>query len=66
MKKLTSFTELTTGEGSRIAFTYSEIDELGNLMSQNNKGNFIILNEELKNHVDAIKAYISTNKLGGE
>lgn len=66
MKKLTSFTELTTGEGSRIAFTYSEIDELGNLMSQNNKGNFIILDAELKTHIDAIKTYISTNKLGGE
>lgn len=66
MRKLTSFTELTTGEGSRIAFTYSEIDEFGNLTSQNNKGNFIVLDEELKNHVDAIKTYISTNKLGGE
>ena len=43
MKKLTSFTHLTTGEGDRIAFTYSELDSSGNLISQNNKGNFVAI-----------------------
>ena len=41
MKKLTSFTHLITGEGDRVAYTYSEVDEKGNIKSQNNKGNFI-------------------------
>ena len=46
MKKvLTSFMNLSTGEGSRIAFTYSEVDEkTGNIISQNNKGNFLVMN----------------------
>lgn len=64
MKKMTSFTYLTTGEGDRIAYTYSEIDEGGNLVSQNNKGNFIVLDEELQVHINEIISYIKKNKLG--
>lgn len=66
MKKLTSFTHLITGEGDRIAFTYSEIDDAGNISSQNNKGNFIVVDDELKAHVDAIKNFITQNKLQEE
>ena len=52
MKKvLTSFMNLSTGEGSRIAFTYSEVDEkTGNIISQNNKGNFLVMNTEVQGH----------------
>ncbi len=64
MKKITSFTHLITGEGDRIAFTYSEIDEEGNLVSQNNKGNFIVVDSALKEHIDEISKYITGNKLG--
>lgn len=66
MKKLTSFMKLSTGEGDRIAFTYSEIDEgTGQITSQNNKGNFIILDHGVSEHVKAIEEYITENKLGG-
>lgn len=63
MKKLTSFTKLTTGEGMRISFTYSEIDESGNLTSQNNKKNFIVVDEEIVAHVQAIEQFINANHL---
>lgn len=59
MKKVTSFTHLVTGEGDRIAYTYSEISETGELISQNNKGNFIIVDENVKNAVDLINQHIS-------
>lgn len=61
MKKiLTSFLNLSTGEGSRISYTYSEINETtGNIISQNNKGNFLVLDAEIQAHLDAIKKYIS-------
>ena len=61
MKKiLTSFLNLSTGEGSRISYTYSEINETtGNIISQNNKGNFLVLDAEIQTHLDAIKKYIS-------
>lgn len=65
MKKvLTSFMNLSTGEGSRIAFTYSEVDEdTGNIISQNNKGNFLVMNTEVQGRLDAIKEYIATAHL---
>lgn len=60
MKKiLTSFMNLSTGEGSRIAYTYSEIDEnTGSIISQNNKGNFLVLDDNVQAHLDAVKKYI--------
>ena len=64
MKKLTSFTHLTTGEGDRIAYTYSEIDSSGNLISQNNKGNFIAIDSELVAHIRVIQSFIQNNHLG--
>lgn len=49
MKLLTSFTKLITGEGVRISYTYSEVDGDGKLTSQNNRGNFVAIDKELKN-----------------
>lgn len=58
MRKVTSFTHLVTGEGDRIAYTYSEISDTGELVSQNNKGNFIIVDQSVKNAVDLVNQYI--------
>ena len=66
MNKLTSFTKLTTGEGMRIAFTFSEVDDMGKLMSQNNKGNFILVDDEIKAKVDDIEKFINDNFLGNQ
>ncbi len=63
MKKVTSFTHLITGEGNRIAYTFSELDSTGNLVSQNNKGNFVAVDPELVSHINAINDYINKNKL---
>ena len=59
MKKVTSFTHLVTGEGDRIAYTYSEISETGELKSKNNKGNFIVVDETFKNAIELINEKIS-------
>lgn len=63
MKKLTSFTELTTGEGSRIAYTYSEIDEDGNLIAQNKKGNFVVVNSDVQEAITLIRTFITERHL---
>lgn len=63
MKKLTSFTELTTGEGSRIAYTYSEIDEDGNLIAQNKKGNFVVVDSDVQEAITLIRTFISERHL---
>lgn len=64
MKKLTSFTAHVTAEGQRISYTYSEIDETGNLKSQNNRENFIVMDATLLEYIEAINDYIKENKLG--
>ena len=63
MKKVTSFTHLVTGEGDRIAYTYSEISEVGEIVSQNNKANFIVTDADVKSAIDTINAYIN-NRMG--
>ena len=55
MKKVTSFMAIKTGEGMRLSYTYSEVDsESGNIISQNNKGNFIVMDSNLLAAVNAI------------
>lgn len=58
MKKVTSFTHLITGEGDRIAFTYSDMDEYGTITSQNNRKSFVITDMEIAGHATAIRDYI--------
>jgi len=64
MKKLTSFTHFITGEGSRVAYTFSEIDDSGAITSQNEKGNFIVVDSTIQAHIDAVNEYIQNSKLG--
>lgn len=66
MKLLTSFTKLVTGEGVRIAYTYSEVDEEGKMISQNNRENFIAVDRELQKHIAAVDDYISDKYLTEE
>lgn len=63
MKKLTSFTAHVTAEGQRISYTYSEIGDSGKLVSQNNRENFIVMDEGLMEHIKGINTYITENKL---
>ena len=64
MKLLTSFTKLTTGEGTRVAYTYSVVDDnTGEVISQNNKGSFIAMVPAVKSHLDAVDQFISEHYL---
>ena len=64
IKKLTSFMKLSTGEGDRIAFSYSVIDtDSGKIVEQNQRGNFLIQDEDVAAHESAIEKYIKENKL---
>ena len=59
MKALTSFTKLVTGEGIRIAYTYSVIDDTtGEVISQNNKGNFVLIDRDIKGKIEDIDDFI--------
>ena len=47
MKKLSGVAVVTTAEGERVSYTYMELDDSGNITSQNNRGSFVALDEEV-------------------
>lgn len=59
MKKVTSFTHHKTAEGDRISFTFSEIDNSGNVVNQNQRENFVVVDPELISYINAINNHIS-------
>ncbi len=64
MKQLSSFMILNVDGGDRVTYTYNEIDgNTGEIISRNNKGNFYVVDDELKGHIDAIRDFIKDNKL---
>lgn len=63
MKVITSFTRMTTAEGIRLSYAYSEIADDGTIISQNNRGNFVVTDKDLTAHLDAVSTYIKEHKL---
>lgn len=51
MKKVTSITILTTAEGKRLSLTFSEIDDNGNIVKENERVNKVVVN---RNALDCI------------
>lgn len=67
IKQLASFAVLNVNGGDRITYTYDEIDaETGDMISQNNKGNFYVVDSALKGKITGIRNYIEENKLSEE
>lgn len=59
IKKVTSFVHHTTGAGSRISYTYSEIDENGKIIEDNVKDSIVVVDSEIQNAVDTINDHIN-------
>ena len=58
IQKITSFTHHTTGEGSRLSATYSDITEDGNLVKSNERFNIIVVDDTIQEHINAINEYL--------
>ena len=43
MKKLSAVAIVTTAEGERVSYTYTELDSDGNITSQNTRGPFVAM-----------------------
>lgn len=63
MKQLSSFMVFNVNGGNRISYTYDELDNQGNILSQNKKESFYIVDNELLNDIEKIRNYIRLNKL---
>lgn len=58
MVKVTNYTYQMTQEGERVSYTYSEVNEEGDILSSNNKKNFIVTDAKLSEHLKAVKTYL--------
>lgn len=64
MKQLSSFMVLNVNGGDRISYTYDEIDDsTGEPISQNNKQNFYVVDNDLEADIESIRDYIREHKL---
>lgn len=57
MKVITSVTTHVTAEGTRISFTYSEVNENGDIVTSNERVTKIITDKKMKDHVTALNDY---------
>ena len=55
MKKLTSVAVVTTAEGERVSYAYTELDSDGNIISQNNRASFVALDGGLLDAISTLK-----------
>lgn len=55
MKKLSAVAIVTTAEGERVSYTYMELDDSGNITSQNNRGSFVALGGEVLAAISTLK-----------
>lgn len=64
LKQLSSFLVLNVNGGDRISYTYDEVDEdTGELVNANVKESFYVVDEGLRAHIEAVRAYIRGHKL---
>ena len=59
MKKLTSITILERAEGLTVSYTYSKINEDGQITERNVRKSYIVLDEEELNLIDQIKEKVN-------
>lgn len=55
MKKLTSVAVVTTADGERVSYAYTELDSDGNITSQNNRASFVALDDDLLTAIATLK-----------
>ena len=63
MKQLSSFMVINADGGDRVSYTYNEINDNGEIISQNNKKSFFAIDPTLTVYIDSIRQYIKENKL---
>ena len=59
MKKLSAVAIVTTAEGERVSYSYTELDADGNVISQNNRASFVALDEEVLAAISTLKTAVN-------
>lgn len=58
MLTVATFQHANFPEGSRVSYSLTELDEKGRTLRENIRGNFVVLDDEIQEHIDAIRDYI--------
>lgn len=58
IKKITNFNYMPVQEGVRLSYSFSELNEDGNIISSNNKSSFIVQDEKIRQNIDKILKYL--------
>lgn len=58
--KITSFTAHRTAEGMRVTFTYSVIDDNGNLVKSNQRATLIVMSADIEEAIAKINTWLLT------
>lgn len=60
IKRITAFSVHTTGEGERVAFTYSLIDEDGNVVVQNKRAEIVLIDQSALDAAHTLYDFLKT------
>ncbi len=63
MKKVTNYSYQIVQEGIRLSYTYSELNDNGDIISSNNRKSFIVTDEETKEKLRSIQSYLEQRDL---
>ncbi|WP_286904226.1 hypothetical protein [Clostridium sp. UBA1652] len=61
MLKLTGVAIITTAEGKRVTYSYSDVSDDGTIKASNIKRSFIAVDEELKNIIEQLESKVSNH-----
>lgn len=61
MLKLTGVAIITTAEGKRLTYSYSDVGDDGTIKASNIKRSFIAVDEELKSIIEQLEVKISNH-----
>jgi len=64
VKKVTNFNYQIVQEGIRLSYTYSELNDDGDIVNSNNKRSFIVTDGGILEKLKDIKAYLETKENG--
>ena len=59
VKKITSMTIHQTANGQQVAFTYSLINENGNIVTQNKRSEIVVLDSDVLSAIDVLYNFVN-------
>jgi hypothetical protein len=59
MKKITGFAVIKDNVGNRITYTYTEIDDQGNIIDSNKKESFVVMDTETEGIIKELEEVIN-------